>query len=175
MINSRNQARRKHPVLHFEKNKLHTKIAELMDGLQDRDIPMIHEDAEIEDIIDLMVKTKHTRLLYVVDKNDKLIGTISLGLLVRHVFSHRHEPQIHSRFLMHAITTKTADHMMQKHPVFAREEDNVEKVIKRMIKSNVKEIAILNSEKKVIGDLTMVDLLNFLMDGTETQKDSEVA
>ena len=161
-------------MLHFERDKLHTKIADLMDELLDRDIPLIHEDAEIEDIIDLMVKTKHTRLLYVVDKKGKLIGTISLGLLVRHVFSHRHEPQIHPRFLMHAITTETADHMMQKHPVFAREEDSVEKVVKRMIKSNVKEIAILNREKQIIGDLTMVDLLSFLIDGRGIQEDSEV-
>ena len=44
-----------------------------------------------------------------------------------------------------------------------------------MIKSNVKEIAILNREKQVIGDLTMVDLLSFLTDGTENQKGNEVA
>lgn len=161
-------------MLHFEKNKLHTKIAELINAFRDREIPLIHEDAEIKDIIDLMVKTKHTRLLYVVDKKGRLIGTISLGLLVRHVFSHKHEPQIHPRFMMHEITTETADHMMQKHPVSAIEEDSVETVIKRMIKSNVKEIAILNREKQIIGDLTMVDLLSFLIDGRGIQKDSEV-
>jgi hypothetical protein len=39
----------------------------------------------------------------------------------------------------------------------------VELVVTRMIDANVKEIAILNSERKVIADITMLDLLESLM------------
>ena len=40
----------------------------------------------------------------------------------------------------------------------------------RMIKTNVKEIPVLDVEKRVIADLTMVDLLEFLIDTGETEQ-----
>jgi len=37
--------------------------------------------------------------------------------------------------------------------------DDVESVLKRMIKHNIKEIAIVDDGKKIIADFTMIDLL----------------
>jgi CBS domain-containing protein len=65
------------------------------------------------------------------------------------------------------ITAETAKDMMQKKPVFAKKEEEVGEILKRMIESNVKEIAILDDERKVIGDVTMIDLLKFLLNGGE--------
>ncbi len=147
----------------FEEKKRHTKIAKLIGGLKERELPIIHKDSNIENVIDGIIRFKHSRLLYVVDDDRKLIGTISLGMLVRHVFSRGHEPQIHPRFLINMITRKTAKDIMQKTPVFAKEEEEVESVLNKMIKSNVKEIAVQDGERRVIADITMVDLLKFLV------------
>jgi CBS domain-containing protein len=144
------------------KEKHHAKIGEVIAGLKGRDLPLVSQESSIEEVIDAMVRYQHTRLLYVVDEDGKLLGTISLGPLVRHVFRRSHEPQIHPRFLMSMITTETAKDIMQKNPIFAREDEDVEVVLKRMIGKNVKEIAVLDSEKKVVADVTMIDLLKFL-------------
>jgi CBS domain-containing protein len=145
------------------KEKHHAKIGEVIaGGLKGRDLPLVSQESTIEEVIDAMVRYQHTRLLYVVDEDGKLLGTISLGPLVRHVFRRSHEPQIHPRFLMSMITTETAKDIMQKNPIFAREDEDVEVVLKRMIGKNVKEIAVLDSEKKVVADVTMIDLLKFL-------------
>jgi len=66
------------------------------------------------------------------------------------------------RSLMSMITTETAKDIMQKNPIFAREDEDVEVVIKKMIGKNVKEIAVLDEEKRVVADVTMIDLLKFL-------------
>ena len=42
-----------------------------------------------------------------------------------------------------------------------KNEEDVETVIKRMLKAGIKEIAVLDDGKRVIGDLTMLDLLRF--------------
>jgi len=63
---------------------------------------------------------------------------------------------------MSMITTETAKDIMQKNPIFAREDEDVEVVIKKMIGKNVKEIAVLDEEKRVVADVTMIDLLKFL-------------
>jgi hypothetical protein len=50
---------------------------------------------------------------------------------------------------------------MNRGLIYATSEDNAETVIERMIKARVKEIAILDSEKRVNADLTMLDLLRY--------------
>ncbi|MCK5553997.1 MAG: CBS domain-containing protein [Deltaproteobacteria bacterium] len=131
-------------------------------SLKGRELPLVREKSIIKEVIDAMVRHKHSRLLYVVDEDGKLLGTIALGPLVRHVFRQSHEPKIHPRHIMSMITTETAKDIMQKNPIFASEDEDVEVVLKRMIGKNVKEIAVLDNEKRVVADVTMVDLLTFL-------------
>jgi len=139
------------------------KIQEVAVNLENRELPVIHEDEGVREIVEAMIRFGHSRILYVVDDGGRLLGTISLGALVRHVFSGSHEPRIHPRRLMTTITSENARHMMQKHPVFARKEEEIKGVLERMIKSNVKEIAIIDDEGRIVGDITMLDLLGFLL------------
>ena len=147
----------------IEKIKGSARVTEVVASLKERKLPLIQEKANIEEVIDTMIRFQHSRLLYVVDDDKKLTGTISLGLLARHVFSASHEPQIHPRFLIHMITAETAKDIMQKNPVVTTEEEKVEVVLRRMIRTNAKEIPVLDKEKRVVADLTMVDLLKFLL------------
>lgn len=139
------------------------KIEEVAASLQGRELPVIHENAELKEIVEGMINFGHSRILYVVDDEGRLLGTISLGTLVRHVFSRSHEPKIHPRRLMTSITMENARHMMQKHPVFAKRGEEIRIVVDRMIRSNVKEIAIIDDERKIVGDITMLDLLEFVL------------
>lgn len=139
------------------------KIAQVLVTLKGRKIPVISQESSVEEAIDAMIRFSHSRLLYVVDVEGRLTGTISLGNLVRHFFSRSHEPQVHPRFLISMITTETARDIMEKHPIFATEEEDVEGVLKRMIEKNVKEIAVLDGEQRLMADVTMIDLLKFLI------------
>lgn len=145
------------------------RIDDLAAMLRNRELPVIHEKAEVKEIVEKMIKFGHSRILYVVDDGERLLGTISLGTLVRHVFSMSHEPRIPPRRLMTAITMENAGHMMQKHPVVAKMGEEIRIALERMIQANVKEIAIIDDERRIIGDLTMLDLLEFLLTDKETQ------
>jgi CBS domain-containing protein len=147
----------------IEKIQGSERVNEMVAFLKERKLPLIQEKANIEEVIDTMIRFQHSRLLYVVDDDKKLTGTISLGLLARHVFSASHEPQIHPRFLINMITAETAKDIMQKNLVVTTEEEKVEVVLRRMIRTNAKEIPVLDKEKRVVADLTMVDLLKFLL------------
>jgi len=144
------------------------KIVEVIGAVKKRGIPIIHQRSSLDVAIDTIVRFPHSRLLYVVDDDGRLLGTISLGNLVRHFFSRSHEPQIHPRFLISMITTETARDIMETHPIFTTEEEAVEAVLRRMIEKNVKEIAVLDSQKRPVADLTMIDLLRFLIQTGKT-------
>ena len=139
------------------------KVAELVAFFKERKLPIIDQKANIEEIVTDMTHFEHSRLLYVVDHNEKLIGTISWGILARHVFSSSHDPQIHPRFIMSMITAETAKDIMQKNPLFTTENELVETLLEKMIRSNVKEIPVIDREKRVIAYLTILDLLSFLI------------
>ena len=93
-----------------------SRVSELVLLLKERRLPLIPEKATIKEVVDAMIRFEHSRLVYVVDDEGRLTGTISLGLLVRHVFSHSHEPQIHPRLLIDMITAETARDIMKKTP-----------------------------------------------------------
>jgi CBS domain-containing protein len=137
------------------------KIKEILEINKEREIPFVLEIATIREVFEKMFKNPHTRLVYVVDSNGKCMGIISLGALIRHIFSFSYEPSVHSRFLIPMITSETARDIMNMGLIYATAEDEVEDVIKEMIKAAIKEIPILDKEKKIIGDVTILDLLKY--------------
>ena len=143
------------------------KICEVILEIKGREIPTIREEALIEDVMETMHRYPHSRLVYVINESNELTGTISLGMLLRHVVPHKFEPAIHPRNILGLVTHETARDIMNKKPVTAKEEDVVDTVIKRMIDANVKEIGIIDLEGKLIADVTMLDLLKSLAKAEE--------
>ena len=146
-------------------------IREILVIQEERGVPTVYESFSIEKTIDIMLKFRHSRLVYVLNDDDELIGTISLGMLMRHCFAPQYEPRIHPRLILATATAETAKDIMLENPVSAIEDDDVELVLERMIDANVKEIAILNPERKVIADITMLDLLESLRRLTSDSKE----
>jgi CBS domain-containing protein len=134
-------------------------IAELLTTIDERPLPLVAEGEIIAGVLQTMVKFPHTRLIYVVDDQRRCTGTISLGVLIRHLFAHGFEPAVHSRHLIPMITSESAADIMNRQLIYAVKEDKVGAVVRRMIKAGVKEIAVLDQERHLIGDLTMLDLL----------------
>ena len=135
------------------------KIRELLATMDKRGLPLVEEDENIQGVLQQMLDYPHTRLMYVVDKNGVCTGVISLGTLIRYLFPRKFEPVVHARFIIPMITAETARDIMNRGVISASGDDDLEAVIKRMIKAKVKEIPILDGEKKVVADLTMLDLL----------------
>jgi len=146
-----------------EKVTENTKVARLVALLKKRRVPIIHENASIKEVVDVMISFEPRRIIYVVDDEKKLAGFISLGILARHVFSPSHEPQIHPRFLINMITAETANDIMKKNTVIATENEQVGMVLQRMISTNVHEMPVVDDEKRVVADITLIDLLRFLV------------
>ena len=142
-------------------------IAELLTTIEPRQLPLVDAGETIAGVLQVMVKFPHTRLIYVVDAQRRCTGTISLGVLIRHLFAHGYEPAVHSRHLIPMITSQTAEDIMNRQLIYALKEDKVEVVVRRMIKAGVKEIAVLDEARRLIGDLTMLDLLKYYYLGSD--------
>ena len=139
-------------------------IREIVEPVKKREVPTVSEACSLEAVMNTMLNFQHSRLVYVVNEKKELIGTISLDILVRQLLPHKFEPRIHPRRLLEMVTHEIARDIMLKNPITATEDEDVERVLQRMIDADVNEIAILNAERKIITDLTMLDLLKSLPD-----------
>ena len=137
------------------------KVGDFLKEAKPRHVPKVREQAGVSELIEAFVQSDHSRIVYVVDDQERLKGIISLGNLVRHFFFHYHDTHIDSRHLISMAVSETAKDFIHENALVARVTDDVEDVLKRMIKNNVKEIAILDSENRVIADLTIIDLLKY--------------
>ena len=144
------------------------KIKELMQHLELREIPCIFEQSDIIEVVHVIVRFPHTRLIYVIDEQKRLRGTISVGSLLRHIFPYHYQGKIHPRGLLRNITAEKAVHIMDKKNIFASLDETVEVVLKRMAGKGVKEMAILDNNGCILSDITAIDLLKYYHLPTKT-------
>ena len=134
-------------------------ISEVLEIIGERQISTIDQDSPMEEVILRMAAFVHTRLLYVVDRDNHLKGTITVGALLRHIYPHHYEGKIHPHGLLRRITIVNAAHIMQKKNIFTSPEETVEQALGWMARSGVKEMAVLDQEGRVVGDITAIDLM----------------
>ena len=135
------------------------KIRDVISQLKNREIPVISEEGDIQEVISTMVRFPHTRLIYVVDSNKKLCGTITVGSLLRHIFPYHYAGNIHGRGILRGITAEKAGHIMDGKNIYASPEDSVDEVLHKMATSGAKEIAIVDQDRHIVADITAIDLL----------------
>nr|WP_320048936.1 CBS domain-containing protein [uncultured Desulfuromonas sp.] len=135
------------------------KIKEIMQHIKDRQIPSVNEQCDIRDVIEVAVRFPHSRLVYVVDHHNRLLGAITLGSLLRYLYPYHYEDKIHSRDILRRLTVKKAADLMSHGNIKASPEESVDTILKRMAKTGVKELAVVDEEGHILADITVIDLL----------------
>ena len=137
------------------------KIKEVMQHIGQRDFPCVSENSDISEVIRVAVHFPHTRLVYVIDEQKILLGVITIGSLMRHLYPHHYKEKIHPRDILRNIAVDNASHLMGSGNVNAMPEETVDIVLKRMASTGTKEIAVVDSDGRILADITAVDLLKY--------------
>ena len=137
------------------------RIEAVLKKIGERQIPCVHADSEINEVIRVLAHFHHTRVVYVLDPDRRLVGTIGMGRLLRHIYPHHYESKIHAHGMLRRITAETAAQLMDKKSLHAAPEETVEDVLARMGRTGVKEMAVLDAAGVIIGDITVADLLRY--------------
>lgn len=134
-------------------------IGDLVSTYSTREVPIVRKETLVKEIVEVLARSPRCRLVYVVGDQDELIGAVSLGPLVRHIFSQSHEPKLHARDIINALGTETANDIMRRRVISTTGDEQVSQVIERMIAAGVKEFPVLDEKGHIIGDLTIIDLM----------------
>ena len=143
-----------------QQKNLSATVAELIEAVGQRRLAHVSPKAGVKEIITTFAKAKHTRLVYVVDNEKRLSGVISLGNLVKHLLFHFHGAEIDNLHLISMATSETAADFIDRPVISAHLYETIKPVLERMLEANIKEIPVLDDQERLIGDLTLVDILH---------------
>ena len=126
--------------------------------------PFVKEDEPIIDIAQYVARYNFRWGIFVVDKNDKLVGFIKLETLIRHLLKEQ-SPRIGSvistRHLIDTLFSGSARDIMSKNVPFVREDERIKTAIDKMLEYNMKIMPVLDNGGKVIGFLDMSTIINY--------------
>ena len=148
---------------YFVRQRFSAKIQALLDQIGDREIPTVERSAPFEEILEAITRFTRSQMIYVVDEKGRLAGTLSLDTIVRHSFFEHLELDVDPWRIMRQITEERAEELMRRKNLTARPEEEVQKVLHRMIEAEFREIAVVDGSGRLLGDVTMVDIIRFLM------------
>jgi CBS domain-containing protein len=112
----------------------------------------------LEEVAGKLLAMRQIRGVYVVDEQGRLQGVISLGLLISRSLEDKIKPTFHARSLLERITADTAMDIMESRVISARTDDDIQAVLDRMIQNDIKEIPVIDEQKKIVGNLGIIDL-----------------
>ncbi|MBW1678225.1 MAG: CBS domain-containing protein [Deltaproteobacteria bacterium] len=134
------------------------KISEVLDKIGDMPYLTISGDCTLNEATEKITGMRQLRSVYVLDKQERLQGTLSLGALIREVIAAQHKPQFSVRSLLTRITSEDVADIMDKHVIYAQRDDDLEKILNRMIHYNIKEIPVVDEDQRIIANVGILDL-----------------
>jgi len=137
-------------------------IGEALERLGSLPYLALAEEATLEEAAVQVTGLRQVRGIYVVDAEGGVLGTISLGALIRHITSTRHRPHFQVRSLLDRITSEKVSDIMDRHLVWARTGEDLRSVVDRMVTANIKEIPVVEENRRLVGVVGLLDLWSLL-------------
>ena len=137
------------------------KVKDLLAFIGDRELPVVTEDASVDDIIRCFAKSTYSRVIYVISVEGALLGAITQQELVKHVFIHYHDEYMDKRSLLSQAVSESASDFMQNERLHCGLEDDLEEVLTEMIAYHQDEVPVVDASNHLLSDITMMDIIHF--------------
>ena len=122
----------------------------------------VRENISIKDMVEWFVNNPRAHNICVVDENGKLKGLINRKNIFRTVFSNFVSTKSRVTKLYKLITAEKAEEIMSSHVIRVTEDEDIDKVIKKMIQNDLFEIPVTDNEMHILGFLTSSEILKKL-------------
>jgi CBS domain-containing protein len=143
------------------------RIREILHKIESRPYFSVTADVNLEEVAEQVVRQKQIRGIYILDKRERLEGYLSLGVLIRNVLIYRNQPRFHIRSLLTQLTSEKVGDIMETRVVFAEKGDTVERILDIMGDRNIKEIPIVDDDRRIIAIANILDLWRLLEKGSD--------
>jgi len=123
---------------------------------------IVYEDELIDDVLQKLLKFRTYQLVYVQDKEEKLVGYIPSSTLIKHYASEHvvaSEGHTFAGQILHYVTSMHARDIMKKRILYCYEEEELSDIFLQMMKEkHPYVIAVLNDKEEHVGFLDLLDM-----------------
>lgn len=121
--------------------------------------------ATLREVAGKMIEDLRTREVYVRDDKGHFIGVITLRRLARCVFSSEIPGRQSPTSLLELVSAQTAKDLALRKPAYVHEDDTFERLLAVMFRYDINEIPVVNSEKTIVGNINMLEILSAWLSG----------
>jgi len=126
--------------------------------------PVLKSGSSIEEVIYLLLRDPLSRSVYIIDDNEFLVGIISTLQLMKLTHLLKGHKTMQKNDIYNAVRiskARVAGDIMHP-PVYIYETDTVFDVLDKMIHEDFQELPVVSKDKKVIGDLNCLEIIQRL-------------
>jgi len=125
-------------------------------------------DASVDELLSAMLADLRTRSVYVVDDERRLLGCVRMDRVVDRLFpleaivSHSFEASLRNAS---ALNAKRVRDLMVKGVTAVHESTSLADVAKILMKEKVQEVAVVDQDGKLVGEVNVYELIKAYLDG----------
>ncbi len=134
------------------------KIKDVLDRTVNLPHIIVPLDFSIEKVAEKLLQNPQVREIYVVDEQNRLVGEISLGKIIRFLCTDRRNSLYCSRNLLASLTCEKVSDIMDEAILYAKESDDLDIIIDMMVNRNIKEIPVVDDSGRIIANVGVLDL-----------------
>jgi len=123
--------------------------------------PSVQGDASIEGAVEALSQSVYSHIVYVTDETQVLQGVITEETLVKYLFIHYHDDMLDTRALISRALSEQASDLMRNERLKASASDNLDFILEEMIACKVDEVPVLDEGGRILGDITMKDIIRY--------------
>jgi CBS domain-containing protein len=120
----------------------------------------VRKDSTLRDAVDAVIDSE-TRKVYVLDSDDKVVGTITLETLLRHtgyrLGVRKSGMTSFLQMLGEIVEEKVTESMTS--PVRVREDELLANATKLMVESHLNDLPVVDDQNRLVGELNGLDIL----------------
>ena len=120
---------------------------------------LVHEEADVLDIIKHFAENPCLHHVCVVDKEERLLGLINRKRIFKSVFSHFVGTEAPVSSLFTLLTAQKSEQLMVTHIISSTQDATIDSAVKLLIEHNIREVPVINEDQRVLGFITISMIL----------------
>ena len=126
--------------------------------------PVVFKNDSIEKVVEVLLKDPRSRSVYVVDKEEKLVGIIPTSIILKttHILKGKRTVAKEDTFNALKISKARVSKDIMLPPIYVFENEDIVDALEAMVMEKVEELPVVDKSKKVIGDLNCMEIIKNL-------------
>lgn len=153
-------------ILFFKVNFMAEKILE---NVKVRDIrrliienpTTITPEKNMTELLEKIIQTPSTRHIYVIDNNNKLIGSIRLNEIVAYLFPYKVLAinNFHIQSISKSLYANTVEDIMNMKPDFVNDGTSITRLVDIMLRKKINELPVVDAKQCIIGEVNILEVV----------------